>query len=59
MKDILSMARPFVIRSLDRLFCTRLRRPNDSESWIKEFKHLSGRGHSYNWRFDRYEAHKR
>jgi hypothetical protein len=57
-KDFRSIARQF-IRSLGRLFCTRLRRSNDPEKWIGEFKLFSGRGHSNGWSFDRYEAHER
>ncbi len=59
MKDILSLARQCVLRSLDRLFRSHLRRSNNPEKWIKEFKLLSGRGDSHGVSFDRHEAHER
>jgi len=59
MKGILSLARQCVLRSLDRLFRSRLRRSNNPEKWIKEFKLLSGRGRTRGRRFDRHEAHER
>jgi hypothetical protein len=59
MKDILSMARQFVIRSLGRMFCTPSRHPINPEKWIEEFKLLSGRGHSHGRSFNRDQAHER
>jgi hypothetical protein len=59
MRDILSIVRQFVLRSLDRIFRNPWRRSNDPEKWIEEFKFLSGRGHSYGQRSSRYEAHQR
>ena len=32
---------------------------DDPERSIEEFKHLSGRGHSRGWRFNRDEIHER
>jgi hypothetical protein len=59
MGNLLSIARQFLTRALDRLLCSRLRRPNDPEKSIEEFNLLSGRGHSHGCRFNRYEAHER
>ena len=49
-------------KSLNQLICDYLQKlagGDDPEQNIKEFKKLSGRGHSRGWRFSRNEIHER
>jgi hypothetical protein len=49
-----------LLRRFNRLVRNlRKRDGSDVERWIEEFEHLSGRGHSDGWRFDRDESHRR
>jgi hypothetical protein len=42
-----------------RKYLQRLAGGDDAERSIEEFNHLSGRGHSRGWRFNRNEIHDR
>jgi hypothetical protein len=47
------------LNQLIRDYLERLAGGDDPERSIKEFKRLSGRGHSRGWRFNRDEIHER
>jgi hypothetical protein len=47
------------LNQLIREYLQRLAGGDDAERSIEEFNHLSGRGHSRSWRFDRNEIHDR
>jgi hypothetical protein len=47
------------LNQLIRDYLERLAGGDDPEHSIKEFKRLSGRGHSRGWRFNRDEIHER
>ncbi len=47
------------LNQLIRDYLQKLAGGDDPEQSIQEFQHLSGRGHSRGWRFDRNEIHER
>lgn len=47
------------VNQLVRDYLQKLAGSDDPERSIKEFKRLSGRGHSRGWRFNRDEIHER
>ena len=47
------------LNQLIRDYLQKLAGGDDPEQNIKEFKKLSGRGHSRGWRFDRDQIHER
>jgi hypothetical protein len=47
------------LNELIRDYLQKLAGGNDPEKSIEEFEHLSGRGHSRGWRFNRDEIHER
>ena len=47
------------LNQLIREYLQRLAGGDDAERSIEEFNHLSGRGHSRGWRFNRNEIHDR
>ena len=47
------------LNELIRDYLQKLVGADDPERSIEEFKHLSGRGHSRGWRFNRDEIHER
>src|ERR1019366_3434810 len=47
------------LNQLIRDYLQKLAGGDDPEQSIQEFKHLSGRGHSRGWRFERNEIHER
>ena len=47
------------LNELIRDYLQKLAGADDPERSIEEFKHLSGRGHSRGWRFNREEIHER
>jgi len=47
------------LNQLIRDYLQRLAGSDDPERSIEEFRHLSSRGHSRGWRFDRNEIHER
>jgi hypothetical protein len=47
------------LNQLIRDYLQKLAGGDDPEQNIKEFKKLSGRGHSRGWRFNRNEIHER
>jgi hypothetical protein len=47
------------LKQLIREYLQRLAGGDDAERSIEEFNHLSGRGHSRGWRFNRDEIHHR
>jgi hypothetical protein len=47
------------LNQMVRDYLQKLAGADDPEESIAEFRHLSGKGHSRGWRFDRDEIHRR